>query len=104
MARAVRWLALAALVAGAIMCRNDTGSSREAHDLRIEMTVNNMLSVMRAMGSAAIRSKPPTEDDLIDAWGTAMQMDVRSEGVTIRSAGADRVWKTSDDLIVVSKR
>ncbi len=39
-----------------------------------------------------------------DPWGTKVQFDDSDSACTVRSAGADRVWGTDDDLSVTVVR
>jgi hypothetical protein len=86
------------------MCPGRVGTDQEAVDLRKRLTLNKLLSCMKTIGFEVGRGKPPSKDELIDAWGMSMQIELQGDEVVVKSAGEDKTWGTRDDLEVACKR
>jgi hypothetical protein len=39
-------------------------------------------------------------DQLVDGWGQSVRWEIRKSYIVLRSAGADRRWNTTDDVVV----
>lgn len=76
------------------------GCDSETVELRVRITRDNVAKWMRAVGNDMLRGRAMEVADLKDAWGHDLRVELQEHVAVVRSAGQDRMWATSDDMVV----